>query len=280
MTTTIMKDSVVGDAWIQQSQAAVPIQKIIDPQTGNWNGDFLTGPVRLAFADLFELPKKKDNSTSEPKYGAHLLFPPNTNFQLLYDEYYAVAARDFADKWNPHMNQYQGVRSPFRDQAEKAKFSGYTPGAVFLSASSRFKPPVVDARRNPIIDPNKVKAGFWAICAINCYAYKDPKNPGIAFGLQSVMMIAEDKVLSGGGPDVQKQFAGVNVPTAVVRPDMAAGMPQATPPSPGIPGYIAPGGGAQTPGYNPGVAAPQVPQTHFVPPATPSDDDNDMSFLG
>lgn len=268
MTTTIMKDSIVGDAWIRQTQQNVPIQKIVDPATGAWNGDFLTGPVRLAFVDLFELPKKRADATSEPKYGATLLFPPGVEMGLLYEEYYAIAAKEFADKYEPSSQQYYGLRSPFRNQAEKAKFGGYTPGCIFMTCTSKFKPPVVDTRYNPIVDRSKVYAGVWAICAINAYAYKDPKNPGIAFGLQSVMIIADDSKFGGGGPDAAKQFAGVNVAAPVVRPDIANGMPSGGAPAPaaGIPGYTMPGGGVMRPGI----------QTAPVPAANGFDPNDEM----
>ena len=277
MSTTLVKDSIVGDDWIRQTMANVPIQKIIDPATGNWNGDFLTGPVRLAFCDaLFELPAPKPNAQN-PKYGAMALFVPGADFTLLYEEYYRQCGIHFPEYYVN--GQYHGLHSPFRDQAEKMKFGGFTPGGVFMTLTSKFKPPVVDARMNPITDKSKAHPGAWAILAINAYCYgKNPPQPkkGIAFGLQSVMIIGDDTNLAGGGPDTKKQFAGVNVAAPVVRPGVAAGMPSAAPaPAAGIPGYTAPGGGVPTP-----AAAPVVPQQHWTPPvATAAADDDDMSFL-
>lgn len=276
MTTTMVRDSIVGDAWIQATAAAVPVQRIIDQATGQPTGDILTGPVRLAFTDLFELPKPKklqpgQQQSSEPKYGATLLFPPTADFTILYEEYYKLAGQHFADKYDPQTQQYYGIRSPFRNQAEKLKFGGYTPNCTFMTCTSKFKPPVVDARFNPIVDRNKVYPGVWAICAVNAYHYPNPVNPGIAFGLQSVMIIGDDQKFGQGGPDAKTQFAGVNVAAPIIRPDIAAGMShlnaQAGAPAPaaGIPGYTAPGGGVARP-MAPG-AAPTIPQTHYQPQA-------------
>lgn len=270
MTTTLVKDSIVGDAWIQQTMAAVPMQRIIDPKTGNFNGDILTGPVRLAFENIWELPKKREGQTNDPKYGATLLFPPNQNFQIMYEEYYKLCAQHFPEYYVAQTQQYAGLNSPFRDQAEKIKFSGFTPGCVFMACTSKFKPPVVDNRMNPVIDRSKLYSGVWAICAVNPYVYgKNPPQPkkGVSFGLQSIMIIGDDTKFSGQGPDAKEHFAGVNVTAPVVRPDMSRMPMGAPPPAAGIPGYTAPGGGV-APAYPTPGAPPAIPQTHYQPQET------------
>lgn len=273
-----MRDSVVGDAWIQQTAANVPIQRIM--KDGQPTGDILTGPVRLVFENIFELPKATA-TMQNPKFGASLLFSPFADFTVMYEEYYRVCGEMFASHWDGPTQQYHGLHSPFRNQAEKLKFGGFTPNLVFTSATSKFKPPVVDARYNPIIDPSKVYAGVWAICAINAYGYNDPRKKGVAFGLQSVMIIGDDQRLGGGPADPKAQFQGVNVSAPIVRPDIGQHMPTGagpTPPAmggmPGMPGMPGMGG------------APAIPQTHFNPaavamppvPMAPIAVDDDMSW--
>lgn len=263
MSSTMAKDSIVGDDWIRQTMQAVPIQRIVDPATGQFAGDILTGPVRLAFCDsLWELPAPTPQ-TQNPKHGATILFPTGQDFSILHEEYYKICGQVFPEYYVN--GQYHGLQSPFRDQAEKIKFTGFTPGAVFMTCTSKYKPPIVDTRYNPIVDRNKVYSGVWAICAIRAYSYgKNPPQPkkGVAFGLQSVMIIGDDTKLAGGGPDVTKQMAGVagKINAPVVRPGIAAGMPMAGAPAPApaaaIPGYTAVGGG---------VPQATVPQTHYQP---------------
>lgn len=274
MTTTILRDSIVGDAWIQQSLQAVPIQRVLDAATGEPTGDILTGPVRLSFCDLFQLPKAKPGAEN-PKYGTTILFSPLHDLQILHDEYYAICAAKFADKYDAASQQYYGVRSPFRDQGEKLKFGGYTPGSIFMSCSSQFKPPVVDARGNPIIDPSKVYPGVWAICAINAYGYDAPQNKGVAFGLQSVMLIGDDTMLAGGPPDPNATFGGIK--GAIIAPAVpqsaVGGMPTAGATPPGAPpavGYAAP---PPAVGY---AAPPAAVYTPPVMPGAPADDDMDF----
>lgn len=282
MTTKMVRDSIVGDDWILQTMRNVPVQRIIDPATGNFNGDIITGPVRLAFDNLFDLPPANETNKN-PKYGTQLLFPPNVDFTIFYEEYYKACAQHFPENYVPETQQYMGLHSPFRDQAEKLKFGGYTPGCVFMTVSSKYKPPVVDSRMNPIVDKTKVYPGVWAICVVNTYDYgKNPPQPkkGINFGLQSVMIIGDDTKFGNQGPDVKAQFKGVNVTAPIVRPGVGAGMagmnPAAPAPAAAIPGYTQPGGGVARPGM-PGQV-PHVPQTHYVPPAPAADDEDDMSL--
>ena len=280
MTTTCVRNSIVGDAWIQQHAAQIPIQRVIDPQTGQPTGDILTGPVRLAFETLFELPQPTAQ-IQNPKFGAALLFTPFADFSILYEEYYKVCQRDFPEYYDAASGQYYGLHSPFRDQAEKVKFGGFTPGCVFITASSKYKPPMIDARGNPIVDKSKVYPGVWAICSINAYSFKDPRKKGVNFGLQNVMIIADDEKFGGGAADPNKTFAGVkgaiaapNLPPGALahlasQPGANAQQPgmqhpgagHAAPPPPGGT-YAAPPPGAPGGGYNavPGVGAPGYSQ--------------------
>lgn len=272
-----MRDSIVGDAWIQQTAQAVPMQRILD-EHGQPTGDILTGPVRIVFDNLFDLPQATA-TMQNPKFGATLLFTPFADFTIMYEEYYRVCGAMFSSYWDQQSQQYHGLHSPFRNQSEKLKFGGFTPNLVFTAATSKFKPPVVDARYNPIVDKSKVYPGVWGICAVNAYGYNDPRKKGVAFGLQSVMIIGDDTRLGGGPADPKAQFKGVNVAAPIVRPDIAQHMPQGSNPAPGMPPM--PG----MPG-RPAGAVPQIPQTTFnpgamppVPPAPPGAyADDDMSW--
>lgn len=254
MTTTIVRDSIVGDAWIQQTAQSVPVQRVIDAETGQPTGDILTGPVRLAFDTLFELPQPTEDMP-KPKYGSALLFPPAADFSIFYEEYHKIAAAEFADYYDAASQQYYGLHSPFRDQGEKIKFGGFTPGCVFMTCTSKYKPPVVDARGNPIVDASKVYPGVWAVCAVNGYAYKDPRKKGIAFGLQSVMIIGDDNKFGGGAPDPNKTFAATK--GAIQAPAIQAGQVAGAMPPGGVPG-------------NPQMPGAPVGGTYAAPPGAPA----------
>lgn len=288
MSTTIMRDSSIGDDWIKRACDMNPSQPVLDPTTGQPTGNILTGPVRLAFCDLFK-PGKPMNQGEEGKYGTQILFPPYTDFSHLYNAYYEVAGRVFPDYYDRQSGQYHGIHSPFRDQAEKTKLGGYTPGLVFMTVTSRYKPPVVDLRMNPIVDENRVYPGVWAIISVNAYDFgKNPPQPkrGVNFGLQSVMIIADDDKFGGGAPDPKAQFGGVNVQPPQGQPGAAFGLPGGgAPAAPMLPG--------QAPAYRqptmapPGTPAAPAAPAYQAPPAAPAapaapapSEDDDMSFLG
>lgn len=303
MTTTIMRNSIVGDDWIRQTQAAIPIQKIMKEEvvngvkTGNmvWTGDMLSGPVRLSWVHLFEPAPPMKNQPIDPnrpgKYSTVVLFPPppvgwtvQQQMALPYEEYYRVASKDFAEYWNPAMQQYVGIHSPFHDQGEKFKYDGYTAGSVYITMNSKFKPPVVTPipgdpnNFNPVIDPKKVYAGVWAIIAFNCYAGgKGQPVKGPMFGVQSVILIGDDTNLGiGGAADPKAAFSGIAsaIPASIVRPNLAAipgvgglpGMP-GTPPPMSLPGFPS--------------AAPAMPMqpTYQPAPPPPTPDAEDWSFM-
>lgn len=276
MTTTCVRDSIVGDQWIYATAQSVPVQKVFDDK-GNFTGDYLTGPVRIAFDSLFELPKPSEE-VPNPKYGASLLFTPYADFAPLYEAYYEICGKTFPEYYDAATGQYNGLYSPFRDQREKAKFGGFTPGCNFITSTSKFKPPVVDIRRNPIVDPSKVYPGVWAICAVNPYSFNDKRKKGVAFGLQSVMIIGDDTKFGGGAPDPNKTFGGMgSVAAPIVRPDAMKGVPTATGQAPApvnaIPGYTPAPAPAAAPA--PAYQAPAAPA--YTPPAPAGDDD--MSFM-
>lgn len=261
MTTTIVRDSIVGDAWIQQTAAAVPIQPCLG-EDGQPNGDWLTGPVRLSWPDLFQLPPATDKNQN-PKYGAMLMFTPLADFTPLYQLYNQKCGEWFPEHYDAGTGQYLGLKSPFRDQAEKVRHGGATPGAVFMTCNSKFKPSVVDMNNNPIVDESKVYPGVWAICSINAWKNTHAANKGVRFGLQSVMLIGDDTPLGGGAPDTGKTFGGVR--GAISAPALTAppAMPGGAQPPAGTPAFVPPAGGTASAPFG----APAVPGTAYAPAA-------------
>lgn len=270
MTTTLMRDSIVGDAWIQATAAAIPIQWVLDAN-GQRTGDILTGPVRLSWTDIMTLPAPTAEKPN-PKYSSAILFTPLAKFDVLYEAYNLEAAKSFAANYDQMSGQYYGLHSPFRWQHEKLNLSGYTPNCMFITASTKYKPSVIDAQGNVVQDPSRVYPGVWAICAVNTYANADARTKGVRFGLQSVMLIGDDTPLGGKGVDPQKMFGGVrgSIAPPVVNPALMGGRPQAGAPG-APPGFVPPpAGGTYAPGYTPPPQAPAYgapPAGQFAPPA-------------
>lgn len=272
MTTTIMRDSKIGDAWIAECMRLNPISRCIDPKTGQPNGNILTGPVRLSFCDPLFDPQKPRGREGDPsakgKYSTTAIYPPGTDFTIMYEEYYKALAATFPEYYNATTGQYHGLDNPFHDGASKPNYSGFTPGCIYMAHSSNYQPQIVDVNMNPVTDRSRVHAGVWAILAVNAYTYgKSPPQPrkGMSFGLQQVMIIADDTNLAGGQPDPRTTFNGVNVKPPAVMPNTAFGAaPGAAMPPPRPAG--APASFAPPPGYG-------------LPPPAPSTADDDIRDL-
>lgn len=236
--TTFMKDSTIGDNWIREMCELNPIQACVDPATGQPNGLYLSGPVRLSFPHLIDPapanPNSKFTRTSDV-YEATLLFPPQANIALLEQWLDEVNRANFKDKINPQTGQLVGIKSPIHPCDDKFKYSGYTSGLKYMRISSQFKPGVFDSRQQPITDKNKVYPGVWAIVAMNAYASglknQDPTAVKQArFGIANVMIIGDDSNLGAGGsaPPASSTFGGVNVRAPATSPSAAFGqMPPA-----------------------------------------------------
>lgn len=277
MQTTVMRDSLVGDAWIAEACRQNPVQRVLDEKTGQPNGNILTGPVRLAFTDsiLEAKPAMAADPNSRKTHSCTVLFTPYTDLTIFWEEYYKIAAASFANLYNPAMGQYVGMDNPIFDQGLKAvKYAGFTTGCMATNMSSNFRPSVVDTRMNPITDPAKIYPGVWAIVACNAYASgtRSPRK-GPRFGLVSIVIIGDDKPLGGGPADPKAQFRGVQVKPPVGVPASAFGQNVQSPPGGSPVGTFYPPGApmvpAGTPAPYPGVQTAPPTAVPYMPPGVP-----------
>ena len=156
------------------------------------SGSVLTPEFRVSFPYVFSQKKAMD-PTKEGKYSITMLFPKGADLSLLIQ----AVQECMTDKFGPDKSKWPKVRNPFRDQGEKAdKLKGYEPGAVFLTATSKERPGVVDHAVQKIIDPSVIYAGCYAIAEVNAFYYDNTGNKGISFGLRNVQKIRDGEPLS------------------------------------------------------------------------------------
>lgn len=170
-------------------------------------GNFRTTVCRLSFPNLWERSRPIPPNT-EGKFGANLVFPVGANLKILKDAAAAVGQ----DKWGNRAGTMR-LKHPFKDQAEMAdRYAGYEQGGEYIIATSaKTRPMIVDPRNQAITDESRVYPGVWAVAIIRPFAYEQTVNKGVAFGLQGVMLVSDDKQLGGGGIDPGAAFGGVNV---------------------------------------------------------------------
>lgn len=220
-TLQLGRDSRMKLDWLQTAYDTNPPGKIMDPKTGQFTGNYTTGPVRLAWTKSLITANKNDNG--EEVFGVTPMFPLGADLSVLVQAVNEIAALHFPENLGPQGFHWGGLLSPWHDQIEKAnQYKGYTPGAWYFNCTTRYKPRIVDPNMNDIVDERRVYPGVWAILAVNPYKYptgsgrgRGPTKRGVSFGLQSTVLIAEDEVLGGGGTDPRQAFAGLNIQAGV-----------------------------------------------------------------
>ena len=150
----------------------------------------MTPEFRVSFPAVFKPKRQKGDATSEPKYGLTMLFPKGADLSKLK----RAAEEAVKEKWGD--KPPKNLRSPFRDQGEK-EYEGYEEGAVFVSASSKQKPGLVDRQRQDIIDETEFYPGCYARATLRAFAYDNNGNKGVAFGLNNVQKLRDGDPLGG-----------------------------------------------------------------------------------
>ena len=154
----------------------------------------ITPEFRVSFPVLFE-PQLPHNAkpTDKPRYSLTMLFPEGADLS----ELKAAAANAAAAKFGPDKARWpKGMRSPFRDGAEK-EYSGYGPGVTFIKAWTFIRPAVVNRQREPITDSTEVYAGCYAKASLVASGYNSNGNSGVRFALQNVQKIRDGEPFSG-----------------------------------------------------------------------------------
>lgn len=158
------------------------------------SNNVMTPEFRTSFSYVFR-PSKPMEPGQEPKYSLTMLFKKGENLDVLKK----AAQEVIVEKWGADKAKWpKNMRTPFRDQGEK-EHAGYEAGAVFITATSKQKPGLVDGRQNnaDIIDESQFYSGCYARATLKAFAYDRAGNRGVAFGLQNVQKIRDGEPLSG-----------------------------------------------------------------------------------
>jgi len=149
-----------------------------------------TPKFRVSFPNVFKPMSFEDQ---EPKYRLVMLFDKQADLT----ELKKLAAKAIENKWPSKDKRPIKLRSPFRDgDTEKPDIDGY-PGHIFISASSKLKPGIVDRNLNPILSEDDFYAGCYARATLTAYAYDAKGNRGVAFGLQNIQKLEDGEPFSG-----------------------------------------------------------------------------------
>lgn len=180
--------------------------------------EIMTPEFRVAFPSVFK-PREQKRKTDEPRFEIVALFPKGCDLTEL-----KLLAREAAEaKWGKELPA--GLKSPFRDGAERAKtYEGFEAGAFFATIKSKFKPGLVDPDVNPILDQQHFYAGCWARCFVVAFAYDVDGNKGVSLSLGHIQKTRDDAPFTKRATAEQafapvKPVAGAAAPAASGKDD-------------------------------------------------------------
>lgn len=150
----------------------------------------MTPEFRVSFPAIF---KPISFEGGEAKYKINMMFPKGTDLSAMK----AIAKAAIETKWPDAAKRPKDLRNPFRDgDVEKPDWPEYA-DTIFVSASSKMKPGLVDQNVQPIIEESEFYAGCYARATVTAFAYDVAGNKGVAFGLQNVQKIKDGEPFSG-----------------------------------------------------------------------------------
>jgi hypothetical protein len=214
-----MFDSNMSAEWVAAQWAKFPCKLMP-------NGDVRTGPVRLSFPNILT-PGKPTASRPDGQWGTVILFPADADLSVLFAERGRVATENWPTAGTPGGPK---LYNPIRDQdvdgkgngGEADRYKGYVKGSMRIGANCTGPIPVWDTRLAPIVDPKRVYPGVWALCGLRCFPFTKDGQKGPTFGLQNVMIVADDTDIGGGAPATAAEaFGDVQIDAGDIDPSAA-----------------------------------------------------------
>jgi hypothetical protein len=155
----------------------------------------ITGKVRFSYAHVFE--PSAINEGDDKKYSVSILIPKKDLETLAKIKKAVEAAKqEGKGKWNGKIPPV--LKLPLRDgDAERPDDEAYE-GMMFLNASSKNKPGIVDENTDPVMSKDDFYSGCFGRASVNFYAFNVSGNKGIAVGLNNLQKLEDGDRLSGG----------------------------------------------------------------------------------
>ena len=233
----IMNHTRQDDEWIRAKVAATPLYELKD-EKGAPSCIFNSGPVRLSYPHLLTPVQNKKDLSKDPKCSTGLWFTPCHDLRPLYGAAIRMIAESkkvgfeiIAQSMIPGVvpEKIGGMSTPFHDQREKLPKPGYTPGCMYMNASTDRKVPVrrtAGGKTVPVTDEKLIYGGIWAVVTFNLYISRESLKGQIparlCAGLMAAFLFADDTPLGVGEADADKLFAGLQGAEELGVPDQAA----------------------------------------------------------
>ena len=151
-------------------------------------------PCRISFANIWE---PKSINGSEEKYSVSCIVPKADKKTLAKIEKAIEAAKEAgkSKKWGGKIPP--NLKLPLRDgDIDRPDDEAYS-NAMFVNATSKDAPQIVDRKVDPILDPMECGSGDYCNVSVNFYGFNANGNRGVAAGLGNIQLIKHGERLAG-----------------------------------------------------------------------------------
>lgn len=151
-------------------------------------------PCRISFANIWE---PKSINGGEEKYSVSCLVPKGDKPTLTKIHKAVEAAKEDAKgkKWGGKIPP--NLKLPLRDgDIDRPEDENYA-GHMFLNATSKDAPQIVDRKVQPILDPMECGSGDYCNVSVNFYGFAASGNKGVAAGLGNIQKVKDGERLAG-----------------------------------------------------------------------------------
>lgn len=153
----------------------------------------LTGKVRFAYVNVWE-PKANENG--DEKYSVTVLIPKKDKATLKkIEDAVEKTIQGNLGKWNG--KRPAKLKKPLRDGDEDRPDSPEFAGMMFLNASTKMQPGIIDKDREDILERKEFYSGCWGRALLHFYAYNTSGNSGVGVGLNAVQKLEDGDRMSG-----------------------------------------------------------------------------------
>lgn len=166
------------------------------------NTQVVTGKCRLSFVNLFEPKAMKEGDV--PKYSVTAIIPKSDTKTIEAIKAAIQAAAEAGAQRHFGGRVPTNVNNTFKDgdtetddlgELQKNKYPEYA-GNYYIRLSTKFKPKVLDANRQEIIDPTEVYSGCYGRVSMTFFAYSGDGKRGVSASLNNVMKVEDGEPLT------------------------------------------------------------------------------------
>ena len=151
-------------------------------------------PCRISFANIWEA---KSINGGEEKYSVSCIIPKSDKATLMKIHKAVEAAQEAgkAKRWGGKIPA--NLKLPLRDgDIDRPDDEAYA-DAMFINATSKEAPQIVDRKVQPVLDPMDCGSGDYCNVSVNFYAFNANGNRGVAAGLGNVQLVRSGERLAG-----------------------------------------------------------------------------------